>query len=205
MVCRVLKMKLDSKAKVITTLMGLVVACGSIIELFGVISPSVATEAVEPLQIVHQPPDVQSLPVAADFMTISVSVANTRETGLKVRLVGARDGRYLDIMLPKGRLNAEDLPTYEVKIPAPSAVLTYQFIIHQPDGSLVPSRRYTVQRPCVQNYKVDVSEEEGAFKREMSELVSRQNQLARDVKNYEAALKVLEELKVSVPSEGGAQ
>jgi hypothetical protein len=198
-------MKLDTKTKV-SIILGAIVSCGMAIELLGLTSSSKATAASGPIKIIHQPPDVRSLPVTSDFMTISVSVENTRDTDLKVRLVGARDGRFLDVMLPAGQFNTEDLPTYEVKIPAPAAVFSYQFIVHQPDGSLVPSRRFTVQRPCVQNYKVDVSNEgnDASIRREMAELVARQSQLARDVKDYEAALKIIDDLKTSVPSDGDA-
>jgi len=140
-------------------------------------------------------------------MTISVSLENTRSTNLKVRLVGSRDGRYLDVMLPPGQFNVDDLPTYEVKIPAPAAVLSYQFIIHQPDGSLVPSKRFTVQRPCVQNYVVNVPDDRGdaSFRREIAILVAKQHKLAQEVKSYEAALKIIDDLKASLPNDEVAQ
>jgi hypothetical protein len=81
------------------------------------------------------------------------------------------------------------------------AAMSYQFVLHQPDGTLATSQRFAIRRACVQNYRIEIPES-GAdvqFKRSVGELVSRAKSLERETIKLDASLKVLEELKKNIP------
>ncbi len=168
---------------------------------FRSISLGAAVALEQKIDVLHKAPDGKSLPTTANWMLLSVELTNTVSTDLKVRLVGSRDGRFMDVVFPSGALNAADRPTYQVEIPAPAATMSYQFIVHQPDGRLVSSRRFIIERPCIQNFKVEVtgSDSDSSFRKDVSQLVAKAKILERDRANYEAALKILEELKSNIP------
>lgn len=180
---------------------GVVFFAGMVAEVFRMPAPSEAAEPAQIIEVLHLAPDGKSIPTTANWMTLSVELKNTRSIDLKVRLVGSRDGRFMDVTLPRGALNSDDRPTYQMEIPAPAAAMSYQFIVHQPDGTLATSRRFSIQRPCVQNYRVDVtgSDTDAAFRKQVGDLVSRAKVLERDRANYDAALKIIEELRNNIP------
>jgi hypothetical protein len=162
---------------------------------------AVAEDGAPPVQVVHRPPDLQNLAPTVAWLPVVAELRNTKDVGLKVRLVGSRDGRLIDITLPKGNLNVNDYPEYRVEIPAPVAAMSYQFVVHQPDGSLATSQRFAIRRACVQNYRIEIPDNGGdvEFKRSVGELVSRAKSLERETLQLDASLKVVEELKKNIP------
>ena len=174
-----------------SSLLSLVIGLGSLCE----------AQSASKVGILHKTPDTRTLPLTSNWMPIAVELTNTKATDLKIRLVGARDGRFIDIALPNGALNEEDRPLYTVEVPAPAATMSYQFIVHQPDGQLSTTNRFTIQRPCVQNFKVEVAgdDSDAQFRREVATLVAKAKQHERDRANLEAASKVLEEIKNNLP------
>ncbi len=161
-------------------------------------SPALSQEKVN---VLHKSPDPKSLPLTSNWMPIAIELTNTKATDLKVRMVGARDGRFVDIVFPHGILNEEDRPLYQIEVPAPAATMSYQFIVHQPDGQLTTSNRFVVQRSCVQNFKVEIAGDssDADFRRQVGELVSKAKILERDRANFDAAAKILDELKKNIP------
>lgn len=160
-----------------------------------------AQDAKPPVQVVHRPPDLKNLPASAPWLPIVLELRNTKNVALKIRLVGSRDGRLVDITLPKGNLNTQDYPEYRVELPAPLAAMSYQFVVHQADGTLVTSQRFAIRRSCIQNYQIEVAEDGGdvEFKRTVGELISKAKTLERETLQLDASLKVLEELKKNIP------
>jgi len=163
---------------------------------------ALAQDAKPPIQVVHRPPDLQNLPQASPWLPVTIELRNTKDVNLKIRLVGSRDGRLLDITMPKGNLNVQDFPEYRVEIPAPMAAMSYQFVVHQPDGNLVTSQRFAVRRACVQNFRVEVTDTgaDADFKRSVGELVAKAKGLERETLQLDASLKILEELRKTIPS-----
>lgn len=168
--------------------------------LLGGTAPSLAQNQGR-VAVLHKSPDPKSLPLTSNWMPIAIELTNTKATDLKVRMVGARDGRFVDIVFPQGILNEEDRPLYQIEVPAPAATMSYQFIVHQPDGELTTSNRFVVQRSCVQNFKVEVAGDssDAEFRRQVGELVSKAKVLERDRANFDAAAKILDELKKNIP------
>jgi hypothetical protein len=165
-------------------------------------APAAEAQDTRPaVQIVHRPPDLKNLPASAPWLQIVVELRNTKDVALKIRLVGSRDGRLVDITLPKGTLNTQDLPEYRVELPAPLAAMSYQFVLHQADGALVTSQRFAIRRTCVQNYRIEVAEDGGdvEFKRTVGDLISKAKSLERETLQLDASVKVLEELKKNIP------
>jgi hypothetical protein len=134
-------------------------------------------------------------------MPVSVQLENASDVDIKIRLVGSRDGRFMDIAFPMGVLNMSDRPTYTIQIPAPTAAMTYQFIVHQRSGDLTLSEKFTVKRNCIQNFRVDVPENlpSAEYRKEVATLVSQARSLERDTQNLDTALKLLEALRQDLP------
>jgi hypothetical protein len=168
---------------------------------FSISGTSEVTAQEKRIEIVHKPISANSLPTAAATMPIVVELRHTKAVDRKIRLVGTRDGKLLDIVFPSGTLNMSDAATYTLDVPAPIALMSYQFVVHQPDGSLTTTSRYVVKRPCIQTFKVDPAEnqKDGAFKREVGTLVSKSRTLEQETTNLETAQKLLEEIKTLLP------
>jgi hypothetical protein len=156
--------------------------------------------ASPPISVLHRPPSVDTIPAIGTLMTLQIELRNTFDIESKIRLVGSKDGRFIDIAFPRGALNSADHPTFKIELPSPVAVMTYQFVVHQRDGSLSSSERFIIKRPCVQNYKVTVPEDapNAEFRRDVSSLVSQAKTLERDTASLESSLKLLEQIKSSL-------
>ncbi len=154
----------------------------------------------KPIKILHRPLDSQSIPSIGNPMRLEVELVNTFDITSTLRLIGAKDGRFIDIAFPRGALNAVDRPTFQIDIPSPVAAMTYQFVVHQRDGSLSSSEKFTIKRDCIQNFKVAVPEDapNTEFRREVSSLVSQAKILERDTASLEASLKLIEDIKASL-------
>jgi len=167
-------------------------------------SPSYAQQQDDtgnlPITVAHQPPRVDAIPAIGTLMPIQVELRNTFDIESKIRLVGSKDGRFIDIAFPRGALNSADQPTFKIEIPSPVAAMTYQFVIHQRDGSLSASERFVIKRRCIQNYTVAVPEDapNAEFRREVSSLVSQAKNLERDTASLESSLRLLEQIKSSL-------
>lgn len=159
-----------------------------------------STQSPSKLQVGHRQPETAKVPLPGSPMTLTVELVNSRDVETKIRLVGSRDGRFMDIAFPLGALNKLDHAEFSVSIPAPLAAMTYQFIIHQPDGSLSTSARYLIKRPCIQNFRVEVSKDDpnARIKHELGTLIAKSKSLERDTQNLEAALKALKDITTSL-------
>ena len=148
----------------------------------------------------HRTPDVAKLPLPGSLMPITVELDNSRDIETKIRLVGSRDGRFMDIAFPLGHLNKVDHAEFSLSVPAPLAAMTYQFVVHQPDGTLTTSARYMIKRPCIQNFRVEVAQDDpnAKVKQELGTLIAKSKTLERDTQNLDASLKILEELSSSL-------
>ena len=152
------------------------------------------------LQLGHRQPEAAKVPLPGSPMQLTVELVNSRDVESKIRLVGSRDGRFMDIAFPLGALNKVDHAEFTLTVPAPLAAMTYQFIVHQPDGSLSTSARYMIKRPCIQNFRVEVSPDDpnARVKHELGTLIARSKSLERDTQNLEAALKSLKDISASI-------
>jgi hypothetical protein len=152
------------------------------------------------LQISHRQPEAAKVPLPGSPMQLTVELVNSRDVEAKIRLVGSRDGRFMDIAFPLGALNKLDHAEFSVSIPAPLAAMTYQFVVHQPDGSLTTSARYLIKRPCIQNFRVEVDKDDpnARVKHELGTLIAKSKTLERDTQNLDAALKALKEISATL-------
>jgi hypothetical protein len=133
-------------------------------------------------------------------MQIKVETINTVDITTKIRLVGAKDGRFIDIAFPKGKLNSADHPTYTIEVPTPIAAMTYQFILHQPDGSITTSEKFIVRRPCIPHFKIGEPEtaSTAAYNKEIATLVAKSKELESETTSLESSLKLVEEMKAAL-------
>ncbi len=161
-------------------------------------SESDAPRGLEPrIEVLHTPLNGAEIPPVGSLMRIQVLLTNTIDIESKLRLVGAKDGRFIDIAFPQGALNHSDKAAFVAEIPSPIAAMSYQFIVHQKDGTLSSSRTFTIKRPCIQNFTVKVADDKSttSFRREIASLVTEANRLERDNKSLESSLKLVEEMR----------
>jgi len=184
--------------KVPATVLGTAFAA---LTLFLTSSVALAEDASPPVILQHKPIETHQLPQAGTLIPITVSLTNSSDVDFKIRLVGSRDGRFMDIAFPMGVLNDSDRPTYTINLPAPIAAMTYQFVIHQKSGDLTLTEKYIIKRNCVQNFKVEVPETipSAAYRKEVATLVAKARSLERDTRNLETAIKLLDTLKKDIP------
>jgi len=160
-----------------------------------------AQESGAPLiSLAHSPLAPDAIPPLGSPMHISFILLGTKDVSTKVRLVGSKDGRYMDITFPYGALNRQDRAEFSLDIPSPVAGMSYQFVIHQPNGTLTTSQQYTAQRPCVQNFTVEAASDDpgAAFQREIASLESKAARLKQDTDSLEASVKLVEELRATI-------
>ena len=128
-------------------------------------------------------------------MPIRVRLSNSSDVATKIRLVGSRDGRFMDIAFPMGQFDESSQPVFTIDIPAPSVAMTYQFIVHQPNGDLTLSDKFLLKRSCVQKAQEPQSEEPQEYRAQVVSLIGQARSLEKDNTNLEAAIKLLESLK----------
>jgi len=140
-------------------------------------------------------------------MQVRVETLNTVDITTKIRLVGAKDGRFIDIAFPRGKLNNADHPTYTVDVPAPIAAMTYQFVLHQPDGSITTSEKFIVKRPCIPHFKIAEPDNTStaAYNKEIATLVARSKELELETSSLEASLKLAEEMRAALSTKEQSQ
>lgn len=157
-------------------------------------------DSLPPIKIIHSPLDSKSIPAVGTPLRFQVQLLNTYDIESKVRLVGSKDGRFIDIAFPRGALNAVDQPTFSIEIPSPVAVMAYQFVVHQRDGSLTTSPKYILKRQCIQNFKVAVPEglSNSDYLTSISSLVAKSKLLERETSSLESSLKLIEDIKASL-------
>ena len=162
---------------------------------------AIAEDAATPVILQHKPMETHQLPQAGTLIPISVILTNSTDVDIKIRLVGSRDGRFMDIAFPMGVLNESDRAAYSINLPAPVAAMTYQFVIHQKSGDLTLTDKYIIKRNCVQNFKVEVPETlpSAEYRKEVASLVAKARSLERDTRNLETAIKLLDTLKKDIP------
>lgn len=183
---------------------GIIIALGILVHASDLAAQSEGTTHEHNSTLVrlrHKPTETHQLPSAGALMPIAVQLDNSSDVDIKIRLVGSRDGRFMDIAFPMGLLNASDRPTYTIQVPAPVAAMTYQFITHQKSGDLTLSDKFLIKRNCIQNFTVDVPENlpSAEFRKELGTLVANARSLERDTQNLETAIKLLDALKKDIP------
>ncbi|MEY4700023.1 MAG: hypothetical protein RL326_210 [Pseudomonadota bacterium] len=163
---------------------------------------SVAQDSDGPRRItlVHRAPLPSTIPPLGSLMQIKVETLNTVDITTTIRLVGAKDGRFIDIAFPKGKLNSADHPMYSIDVPAPIAAMTYQFILHQPDGSITTSEKFIVKRPCIPHFKIAEPDKvsTAAYNKEIATLVAKSKELELETLSLESSLKLVEEMKIAL-------
>ncbi len=159
-----------------------------------------ASATAQSIEVLHTPVGTAEIPPVGSLMKVNVSLANTVDIETKIRVVGTKDGRFFDIAFPRGALNNSDKPSFSIELPSPVAMMSYQFVVHQRDGSLTSSRKFIIKRRCLQTFGVNVPDDKRttAFRREVASLVAQAHMLERDNKSLETSLKLLEDIKSSL-------
>lgn len=130
-------------------------------------------------------------------MVLSAELQHTRDVDRGVRLLLVRDGRVVDVPILRSYLNEKDRPTYEYKLLAPLAEISYQFFLADASGSAVTTPRYTVRRKCLPSLKLTSTKSDGDSEQgqKAAALAAKAEALDQEIKQYDSAIAALDELE----------
>ncbi len=146
----------------------------------------------------------KELPRPGAPLMLEVELLNARpdsKTSIQptVQIIFSRDGEFTTLPVEGGLFNERDNPSFRVAVPAPEAVLSYQFIARDSEGAGIASSRYEVQRACREPLTVaTMPSAEDAKSMDPKELLVRSVQtseaLQYDIQDLKRALGTLQEL-----------
>jgi hypothetical protein len=141
----------------------------------------------------HVPMIDTDIPPVGHAMDIAVSLRNTINVQTKVRLVGSKDGRYIDLAFPMGKISKSGHPEYVLHMPAPLVAMSYQIIVHQPDGRVTTSKQFSIQRTCIEDFQIEIPSNSNTkeYKSEVASLVSTATRLEHESHALEQALEIV--------------
>lgn len=178
-----------------TAITGLLLA--SILPLIPAAEAAEGASKARPIKITHIAPRAKDLPAPGAPLKLSLQLEGVRDTERTVTAVVVQDGVMTKVAATGGFLNEYERPAFELALTAPLAELSYQFIVHSPDGTVTPSVRYSVRRPCLPEInltKLDLPPE-ASGKERLTALVDSARGLEQDLDSYERALKTLGQLQ----------
>lgn len=149
----------------------------------------------------HKPMRSSEIPPMGHEMQLRVVLQNTSNIETNLRLVGSKDGKFIDLAFPIGTINYESKPEFTLRMPAPFVEMSYQIVVHQPDGSITTSKQFFIQRACLEDYQIAIPENSKSkqYRSEVAQLVGRAKQLEDESHALEQALSIIEGMK-SAPS-----
>jgi hypothetical protein len=117
-------------------------------------SPQGLIAETSTIGINHSPPSAAELPAPGQPIKLTFQLSGTKNFELRVRALVNRDGKFLDVPFPAGSVDLKDSPTFTTTIHAPLQSIGYQFLVYTPDGSVVSSKQYSIQRKCRPNIEL---------------------------------------------------
>lgn len=151
-------------------------------------------------QVISLQPSVYEsadLPFPGHPLKLSVRVLGTKNPQYTMRLLIVRDGRLIEQILDNVIVDDAGHLVYSAETNAPLAEITYQFILSGAPAVLAASPRVALRRPCIPDIRpidtdLDPNLDLGA---KLKALLQQSRALEAEVKNYEVAAKLIEELK----------
>lgn len=126
-------------------------------------------------------------------MRLRVVLKNTTNIQTRVRLVGSKDNRFVDLAFPSGRINQHSRVEYSLEVPAPLVGMVYQIVVHQPDGAVTTSKQFSIRRNCIEDFHIEIPATSNTqkFKTEVATLVSTAKRLEHESYALEQALEIV--------------
>lgn len=166
------------------------------------VSLAPTTTLADPVQFLHDAPQLSSLPYPGQGLRLEFQLLNTREVVHDVRVHAVIDGRLVDTLAKPGFLNEADRPTYSVEFHSPIDSLSYQAFLIGERGVILTSPNYSVRRTCNPLEKsVEESTPSGngvAERLQAMEFAARR--LEREIETYNRAFALLEDLQAHMKS-----
>lgn len=163
--------------------------------LFGPVLLVCPTAVFADVVIQHTPALPKDLPAPGGTVSISVSLAGTKDLNQPLKAYIVRDGQVTELVDREATFDQNDQPSYQFSFTAPLAELTYQFVLFQKGGTPKASDRFSIRRPClpaVSVMEIDPKASEGA---RLQGLAISSDQLLKYLANQDEALRLLDELK----------
>jgi hypothetical protein len=105
------------------------------------------------LQLQHTAPDLNQLPGPGEILTLSVRTLGSNDVDLPVRAMITKDGKLMDLPMTI-KVDRNETITYEIKLRAPLAEISYQFYLSTPDMPPVVSERFLLRRSCIPDVRL---------------------------------------------------
>ena len=150
------------------------------------------------ISFTHQPPTLAELPPPGRALTLFAYLKNSADASVPVQAIMVKDGRMMMINPTKAYRNEYDQATFEFRIYAPVAELSYQFVLSNKDGKLLTSNNYKIRRTCLPEVSVKVEEPDGSARVQIKAMLEQAKGLEVELKTWEHAAKALAELKAAL-------
>ncbi|RMG45273.1 MAG: hypothetical protein D6719_00445 [Candidatus Dadabacteria bacterium] len=157
-------------------------------------------KAQQQIQILHRPIGAENLPHPGNPISLLATLTGTGSVNLDVRALVVSDGRFVEVPFKKSFLDEYDRPVYQFDFVAPLTDMSYRFILKTSGDKIISSPRYEIRRKCVPKISLasfaapkNPTEEE-----RIKKLVREATFLEKDIRNYEAAVKLIEELQTII-------
>ena len=137
-------------------------------------------------------PPIDTIPVMSRFRF------NTNDVSIQVRTFATIDGRLIELTPSKAYLNKDDYPEYVIETHAPHVSMSYFFLAYSPDGQVIRSEDYMLQRPCVPSLEPASAELSKDLKKgqdRLIEMVHKNWAIEDELKAYSHAKLLLESIK----------
>lgn len=154
------------------------------------------------ISLLHTEIKPEQLPYPGVNLTLSVAIANTKDSQLILKGYIVRDGKLLEITLGDVSQDQNERLVFSSTLAAPLAEMNYHFVLLGPKGVVASSKRYAVRRTCLPDVTgVDLNlAEDIEMKDKLIKLQSQASGLQDEVQNYEGVKKLLDELKIITES-----
>ena len=137
----------------------------------------------------------RDLPPPGTPLELRAQLFNTNDVSIQVRTFATIDGRLIELIPSKAYLNKDDYPEYVIETHAPHVTISYFFVAYSPEGQVIRSEDYTLQRPCVPSLtpvSAELSDGIHSGQERLIEMVHKNWAIEEELRAYEHAKKLLE-------------
>lgn len=150
----------------------------------------------------------RDLPSPGAPLELRVQLFNTNDVSIQVRTFATIDGRLIELIPSKAYLNKDDYPEYVIETHAPHVAISYFFVAYSPDGHVIRSEDYTLQRPCVPSLtpvSAELSDDIHSGQERLIEMVHKNWAIEEELRAYEHAKTLLEAIQKEMERLNGSK
>lgn len=140
----------------------------------------------------------QEMPSPGAPLTLRAQLFNTNDVSIQLRTFANIDGSLIELTPSKVYLNRDDYPEYIIETHAPRVTLSYFFVAYGPNGNVVTSEEYTLQRPCVPTIEpvsVEIEADSNNGQERLLEYVHKNWTIEKELEAYDHAKALIDAIQ----------